>query len=82
MSFDDYFQGWANQGVVNICIPLSKLNPDRVMKNAKIQEALIKMTNLSWMRLKDESINGYNAVPFIMSQVGIEVIFFLRWIMQ
>ena len=66
LSFDVYFQGWANQSVVNIIIPLSQLNPDRVMKNAKIQEALIKMTNLSWMRLKDESINGYNAVPFIM----------------
>lgn len=66
LSFDDYFQGWANQGVANFSIALSQLNPNRVMKNAKIQEALINMSNLNWMRLKDESINGYKAVPFIL----------------
>ena len=66
LSFDDYFQGWANQGIVDFIIPLSQLNPDKRMRNTKIQEALINMTNMNWMRLKDESINGYKAVPFIL----------------
>lgn len=66
LSFDDYFDGWANQGTVNFVLPLSDLNPNRKMKNLVIKNALINMTNINWLQLKDESINGYKAVPFIL----------------
>lgn len=66
LSFDDYFDGWANQGTVNFVLPLSDLNPNRKMKNLVIKTALINMTNINWLQLKDESINGYKAVPFIL----------------
>lgn len=66
LSFDDYFEGWANQGVVDFSVSLRDLNPERKMKNSAIQEALVNMTNINWLRLKDETINGYKAVPFIL----------------
>lgn len=66
LSFDDYFDGWANQGTVNFVLPLSDLNPSRKMKNLVIKTALINMTNINWLQLKDESIDGYKAVPFIL----------------
>lgn len=66
LSFDDCFDGWANQGTVNFIIPLKDLNPERKMKNKSIKTALINMTNINWLQLKDESINGYKAVPFIL----------------
>ena len=66
LSFDDYYEGWANQGLVEFIIPLNQLNPQNFMKNSAIQEALVNMTNINWMRLKDEKINGYKAVPFIL----------------
>ena len=66
LSFDDYYEGWANQGLVEFIIPLAQLNPQHFMKNSAIQEALVNMTNINWMRLKDEKINGYKAVPFIL----------------
>lgn len=66
LSFDDYYEGWANQGTVDFLLPLNDLNPDRRMKNEYIQSALINMANINWLRLKDETINGYKAVPFII----------------
>lgn len=66
LSFDDYFQGWAHQGVVDFAVSINDLNPGRKMKNSVIQEALVNMTNINWLRLKDETINGYKAVPFIL----------------
>ena len=66
LSFDDYYEGWANQGLVEFIIPLNQLNPQNFMKNSAIQEALVNITNINWMRLKDEKINGYKAVPFIL----------------
>lgn len=66
LTFDDYFEGWANQGTVDFEIPLKVLNPSRIMKNLTIKSALINMTNINWLQLKDTSINGYQAVPFIL----------------
>ncbi len=66
LSFDDYFDGWANQGTVDFILPLSDLNPSRKMKNLVIKTALINMTNINWLQLRDESIKGYKAVPFIL----------------
>lgn len=66
LSFDDYFQGWAHQGVIDFSVSINDLNPGRKMKNSTIQEALVNMTNINWLRLKDETINGYKAVPFIL----------------
>jgi len=67
LSFDDCFDGWANQGYVEFLIPFQEINPERKMKNAAIKSALINMTNINWLTLRDESINGYSAVPFILS---------------
>lgn len=66
LTFDDYFEGWANQGVVEFTVSTNELNPGRKMKNSAIQEALINMTNINWLRLKDEKIDGFRAVPFIL----------------
>lgn len=66
LTFDDYFEGWANQGVVEFAVSINELNPSRKMKNSVIQEALVNMTNINWLRLKDETIDGYRAVPFIL----------------
>lgn len=66
LSFDDYFQGWAHQGVIDFSVSINDLNPGRKMKNSVIQEALVNMTNINWLRLKDNTINGYKAVPFIL----------------
>lgn len=66
LTFDDYFEGWAHQGVVDFAVSISDLNPQRKMKNSTIQEALVNMTNINWLRLKDDTINGYKAVPFIL----------------
>lgn len=66
LTFDDYFEGWAHQGVVDFAVSIADLNPQRKMKNSAIQEALVNMTNINWLRLKDETINGYKAVPFIL----------------
>ncbi|MCD0477454.1 replication initiation protein [Chryseobacterium sp. LC2016-29] len=66
LSFDDCFDGWANQGTVDFIIPLKDLNPERKMKNKSIKTALINMTNINWLQLKDDSINGFRAVPFIL----------------
>ncbi|RNA60506.1 replication initiation protein [Chryseobacterium nematophagum] len=66
LSFDDYFEGWAHQGVVDFSVSIKDLNPNRKMKNSVIQEALVNMTNINWLRLKDDTINGYKAVPFIL----------------
>lgn len=66
LSFDDCFDGWANQGTVSFIIPLMDLNPKRKMKNKSIKTALINMTNINWLQLKDDSINGFRAVPFIL----------------
>ncbi|KIA89609.1 replication initiation protein [Kaistella jeonii] len=65
-NFDDYFEGWANQGTVNFEIPLKFLNPKRIMKNMTIKSALVNMANINWLQLKDSSINGYQTVPFIL----------------
>lgn len=67
LSFDDCFDGWANQGYVEFLIPFQELNPKSKMKNSAIKSALINMTNINWLTLRDESINGYSAVPFIIS---------------
>ncbi len=66
LSFDDYFQGWANQGLVEFIIPFAELHELKKMKNSVIQNALINMANINWLRLRDESINGFKAVPFII----------------
>ncbi|KQR95182.1 hypothetical protein ASG01_04840 [Chryseobacterium sp. Leaf180] len=67
LSFDDYYDDWANQGTVDFLLSIDDLNPDRKMKNEYIQSALVNMANLNWLRLKDENINGYKAVPFIIA---------------
>ena len=66
LSFDDYFEGWAHQGVTDFSVSINDLNPGRKMKNSVIQKALVNMTNINWLRLKDDTINGYKAVPFIL----------------
>lgn len=66
LSFDDYFDGWANQGTVSFSLSLKDLNPKRTMKNLSIKTALINMTNINWLQLKDDSINGFRAVPFLL----------------
>ncbi len=67
LSFDDYFEGWANQGHVSFALPFKDTNPGKKMKNSAIQTALINMSNLKWVRLKDEKISGFRAVPFIIN---------------
>ncbi|MFC6267479.1 hypothetical protein [Frigoriflavimonas asaccharolytica] len=66
LSFDDCYDGWANQGVCEFLISLNQLNPERKMRNSAIQTALVNMSNINWFRLRDETINGYKAVPFII----------------
>lgn len=66
LSFDEYFEGWAHQGVIDFTVSINDVNPNRKMKNSVIQEALVNMTNINWLRLRDESINGFKAVPFIL----------------
>lgn len=70
LNFDHYFDGIANQGLVDFILSFNDLNPKtgkkRKMKNSAIQNALINMSNLNWLRLKDESIRGFKAVPFIL----------------
>lgn len=66
LSFENYFEDWANQGNVDFIIPLKDLNPNRIMKNLSIKTALINMTNINWLQLKDESISGFRAVPFLL----------------
>ncbi|QQM25349.1 hypothetical protein [Elizabethkingia sp. M8] len=66
LSFDDYFGDWTNQRTVDFSLPFEELNPYKKMKNASIQAALINMGNMNWLRLRDEKINGYKAVPFII----------------
>ena len=65
-SFDDYFEGWANQGTVDFEIPLKVLNPKRIMKNSTIKTAVMNMADSNWLQLKDDSMNNYKAVPFIL----------------
>ncbi|MCD1118101.1 RepB family plasmid replication initiator protein [Chryseobacterium turcicum] len=71
LSFDDCYDGWSNQGYVEFLIPFQDLNKElkeeKKMKNFSIKQALVNMTNVSWLTLRDESINGYSAVPFIIS---------------
>lgn len=67
LSFEDCFEGWANQGEVEFIIPLKELNSKIRMRNSAIKTALVNMTNINWFTLRDESINGYTAVPFILS---------------
>lgn len=66
LSFDEYFEGWAHQGVIDFTVSINDVNPNRKMKNSVIQEALVNMTNINWLRLRDENINGFKAVPFIL----------------
>ena len=66
LSFDDYFDGWANQGYTEFNISFSELKEFKKIKNSTIQTALVNMSNINWFRLRDESINGYKAVPFII----------------
>ena len=66
LSFDDCYDGWANQGVGEFLISLNQLNPERKMRNSAIQTALVNMSNINWFRLRDDTINGYKAVPFII----------------
>ena len=67
LSFDDCYDGWSNQGYVEFLIPFQELNQEKKMKNFAIKQALVNMTNINWLTLRDESINGYSAVPFILS---------------
>ncbi|MBM7421047.1 MULTISPECIES: replication initiation protein [Chryseobacterium] len=71
LSFDDCYDGWANQGYVEFLITFQELNQElkqeKKMKNSSIKQALVNMTNINWLTLRDESINGYSAVPFILS---------------
>lgn len=66
MSFDDYFQGLSDQGSVEFTIPLRILNSEKKMKNQVIHESLISMTNINWLRLKDENLGRFMVVPFIL----------------
>lgn len=66
LSFDDCYDGWANQGVVKFEIPIKDLNRGKKMKNSVIQTSLVNMTNINWLRLKDDRRNGFKAVPFIL----------------
>lgn len=67
LSFDDCYDGWSNQGYVEFLIPFQELNQGKKMRNSSIKQALVNMTNINWLTLRDESINGYSAVPFILS---------------
>lgn len=67
LSFDDCYDGWANQGYVEFLITFQELKQEKKMKNSSIKQALVNMTNINWLTLRDESINGYSAVPFILS---------------
>ena len=66
LSFDDYYDGWANQGCTEFNISFSEIKDLKKIKNSTIQTALVNMSNINWFRLRDESINGYKAVPFIV----------------
>lgn len=52
--------------MVEFSVSLNELNLGRKMKNSTIQEALVKITNINWLRLKDRAIRGFRAVPFIL----------------
>lgn len=65
--FDDFFDGIANQGVVEFVIPIKELNSGIKMKNISIKSALINMSNINWFTLRDNSIDGFMAVPFILN---------------
>jgi len=66
ISFDDCFDDWSSQGLIDFIIPLKDVNPDRKMKNKSIKDALVNMTNINWLQIKDNLIKGYKAVPFIL----------------
>lgn len=63
--FNDFFDGIANQGVVEILIPIKELKSGIKMKNTSIKSALINISNNKWLTLKDNSNNTYIEVPLI-----------------
>ena len=56
----------AEQGVVNFHFSLREINPSRKMRNQSIKHALVNMSNINWLQVRDDSIKGFKAVPFIV----------------
>lgn len=75
LSFDDQFDGWANEGVIHFQIPIKEINIIRSndhgrklkMRNEVIHETLTELANIKSFRLRDETINGYQGVFLILN---------------
>ncbi len=65
-SNNDYLKKITDQGIVNFHFSLRNINPERKMKNQTIRHALVNMSNLKWLQVRDDRINGFKAVPFIL----------------
>lgn len=67
LSFDDQFDGWANEGLISFQIPMKFINEKRKMRNEAIHDALVELATIKSFRLKDTSIEGFQAVFFILN---------------
>ena len=62
----EYLKKILDQGTVNFHFPLREINPGRKMKNQTIKHALVNMSNINWLQVRDDRIKGFKAVPFIL----------------
>lgn len=62
----DYLKKITDKGIVNFHFSLREINPEKKMKNQTIKHALVNMSNLNWLQVRDDKINGFKAVPFIL----------------
>ena len=75
LSFNDYYDGFANEGLIQFQIPMKDINViprrdsslKRKIRNEVIHEALVELSTIKSFRLKDNSIKGYQAVFFILN---------------
>ena len=62
----EYLKKFLDQDTVNFHFPLREINPGRKMKNQTIKHALVNMSNINWLQVRDDRIKGFKAVPFIL----------------
>ena len=62
----NYLKKIKDQGNVNFHFPIGEINPGRKMKNATIKHALVNMSNINWLQVRDDRIKGFKAIPFIL----------------
>lgn len=66
LKIDFYKKKIEKQGTYNFCFSLREINPMRKMRNQSIKHALVNMSNINWLQVKDDSIKGWKAIPFIV----------------